>query len=227
MRCRQFWSVMAAVARRRCSVVAAAVATPATQQARAESTPTPVNRYGPSSCGRALHPQSGHGHVRNIDNPPVNAGHHRERPVAATSTSTTPTPARTSPMSRRHVPHARGRDVKPETARFNTSANGSTVWIHNHSQSRETGRSTLGSRPAPSIRPIVRRPAVGLAPGPVSRGVASTRSAGRTAPIATSSRTRGRWILQRVRRVRQHAAQRPGRCNGYMVGTTSGTDRAC
>jgi hypothetical protein len=64
--------------------------------------------------------------------------------------------------------------AKPEVARFNTSNNQIyTVWIHNHSQSRESGSFDVGittngpiATPTPGTNP-----GANLAPGPVSRVV--------------------------------------------------------
>jgi hypothetical protein len=92
--------------------------------------------------------------------------------------------------------------AKPETARFNTSANQIyTVWIHNNSQSRESGAfdvgiTTNGPISQPSTPPTD-DPRAGLAPGPVSRVVIyiyQVRQADGTYRDKFQD-AQGRWIL--------------------------------
>jgi hypothetical protein len=92
--------------------------------------------------------------------------------------------------------------AKPETARFNTTANQIyTVWIHNRSQSRESGSfdvgiTTNGPVTTPTPNPSD-DPRSGLAPGPVSRVVLyiyQIRQADGTYRDKFQD-AQGRWIL--------------------------------
>ena len=91
--------------------------------------------------------------------------------------------------------------AKPETARFNTSANQIyTVWIHNHSASRESGSFDVGittNGPIAAPSPPTDDPRSGLAPGPVSRVVLyiyQVRQADGTYRDKFQD-AQGRWIL--------------------------------
>jgi hypothetical protein len=92
--------------------------------------------------------------------------------------------------------------TKPEVARFNTAANQIyTVWIHNHSASRESGAfdvgiTTNGPISQPSTPPTD-DPRANLAPGPVSRVVIyiyQVRQADGTYRDKFQD-NQGRWIL--------------------------------